>query len=64
MINKFRISSINKDGINSNKEENNKQNIIQKKIFENKIIQREQNISNVTEDKYKGISINYNIPTN
>ena len=64
MINKFRISSINKDGIKSNKEENNKQNIIQKKIFENKIIQREQNISNVTEDKYKGISINYNIPTN
>ena len=64
LINKFRISSINKDGINSNKEENNKQNIIQKKIFENKIIQREQNISNVTEDKYKGISINYNIPTN
>ena len=64
LINKFRISSINKDGIKSNKEENNKQNIIQKKIFENKIIQREQNISNVTEDKYKGISINYNIPTN
>ena len=64
MINKFRISSINKDGINSNKEEKGKQNLLQKKIFEDKIIQRDQNISNPTNDKYKGISINYNIPTN
>lgn len=37
LINKFRISSINKDGINSNKEENNKQNIIQKKFLKIKL---------------------------
>ena len=64
MINKFRISFKNKNEINLNKEDKNKLMIFPKKILENKIIEKENNINNVTNNKYKGISINYNIPTN
>ena len=65
IINKFRISSINKDENKNNlsyKKEDENNSIFPKKILENKILGRVQNKRII--DKYKGISINYNIPTN
>ena len=65
IINKFRISSINKDENKNNlsyKKEDENNSIFPKKVLENKILGRVQNKRII--DKYKGISINYNIPTN
>ena len=66
-INKFRLSSINKDENKNDlsfKNEDKKNQIFPKKILDDKNIQREKNTGNIMIDKYKGISINYNIPTN
>ena len=66
-INKFRLSSINKDENKNDlsfKKEDKKNQIFPKKILDDKNIQREKNTGNIMIDKYKGISINYNIPTN
>ena len=63
LINKFRISNINKEENNLNKE-NGKKIILTNKLFDNKIINKEQDNFDGKNNKYKGISINYNLSTN